>query len=200
MDDRETAASMAPAGHPYAAELEAERRGWYEVLALVRSLTPRECIEPGYYRDPDWTVRDVVAHLGTWLAEAQVQFERITAGTYEGHDVDIDGLNAALLEAMVGQPWDVAWLQAQAARTRMLEEWRTLAERNDEAVWWIRKAGNEHYDEHLEPARGVDRGAHRAAVQELVRAPRDRRFGGRRRGPPARRPRGSCSRRRSPVG
>ncbi len=149
MDDRETAASVPPAGHPYAAEVEAERRGWYEVLALVRSLTPRECVEPGYYRDPDWTVRDVVAHLGTWLAEAQVQFERITAGTYDGHDVDIDGLNAALLEAMVGQPWEVAWLQAQAARTRMLDEWRTLAVQNDEAAWWIRKAGNEHYHEHL---------------------------------------------------
>ena len=33
---------------------------------------------PGYYRDPDWTVRDVVAHVGTWLAEAQLQFERIS--------------------------------------------------------------------------------------------------------------------------
>ena len=165
MDDRETAASMPPAGHPYAAEVEAERRGWYEVLALVRSLTPRECVEPGYYRDPDWTVRDVVAHLGTWLAEAQVQFERISAGTYEGHDVDIDGLNAALLEAMVGQPWDVAWLQAQAARTRMLDEWRTLAVQNDEAAWWIRKAGNEHYARAPRPARGVDRGADRAAVR-----------------------------------
>ena len=32
----------------------------------------------------------------------------------------------------------------------MLDEWRTLAERNDEAVWWIRKAGNEHYGEHLD--------------------------------------------------
>ena len=50
---------------------------------------------------------------------------------------------------MVGQPWEVAWLQAQAGRTRMLDEWRTLADRNDESVWWIRKAGNEHYDEHL---------------------------------------------------
>ena len=74
MDNPETARATAPAGHLYAAEVEAERRGWYEVLALVRSLTPHECVEPGYYRDPDWTVRDVVAHLGTWLAEAQVQF------------------------------------------------------------------------------------------------------------------------------
>jgi hypothetical protein len=38
----------------------------------VRLLTPEECLDPGYHRDRDWTVRDVVAYLGTWLAEAQV--------------------------------------------------------------------------------------------------------------------------------
>ena len=91
--------------------------GLVRLLDLVGSLVAGEFLEPGYYRDPDWTVRDVVAHLGTWLAEAQVQFERINAGTYGGHDVDIDALNAAFLEAMVGQPWDVAWVQANAART-----------------------------------------------------------------------------------
>ena len=36
---------------------------------------------------------------GTWLAEAAVQFERIQAGTYEGHDIDIDALNASFLAA-----------------------------------------------------------------------------------------------------
>ena len=123
-----------PPGHPYAAEIEAERRGWYVVADLVRRLTPDECVEPGYYADPVWTVRDVVAHLGTWLAEAQVQLVKMAAGTYEGHDVDIDALNAALLEAMDGQPWEVAWVQANAARTRMLAEWYGLVPSNaDEA-------------------------------------------------------------------
>ena len=135
--------------HPYAAEIEAERRGWYEVAELVRSLTPDECLEPGYYRDPDWTVRDVVAHLGTWLAEAEVQLERINAGTYEGHEVDVDGLNASFLAAMRDQPWEVAWVQANAGRTRMVEEWSHLAQPTDEAAWWIRKSGGEHYADHL---------------------------------------------------
>src|SRR5688572_22888617 len=79
-------------GHPYRAEIEAERRGWYELVEVVRWLTPRECLVPGYYRDPDWTVRDVVAHVGTWLAQGEVQFERMLAGTYEGHDIDVDAL------------------------------------------------------------------------------------------------------------
>lgn len=136
-------------GRLYRAEIDREREGWYELAHLVRSLTPEECLEPGYYHDPDWTVRDVVAHLGTWLAETQVQFERIAAGTYEGHDVDIDALNAALLEGMDGQPWDVAWVQAQSARSWMLEGWYALREPSDEAVWWIRKGAAEHYAEHL---------------------------------------------------
>ena len=135
--------------HPYADAIEAERRGWYEVAELVRSLTPDECLEPGYYRDPDWTVRDVVAHLGTWLAEAEVQFERMNAGTYDGHDIDIDALNAVFLEAMAGQPWDVAWVQANAGRSRMIQEWFALHQADDEAAWWIRKSAGGHFEEHI---------------------------------------------------
>jgi hypothetical protein len=140
-------------GHPYAAEIEAERQGWYELIDLVRSLTPRERLKPGYQRDPDWTVRDVVAHVGTWLAEAEVQFERISAGTYGGHAVDVDALNARFLAAMADQPWDVAWVQANAGRTRMIQEWFLLRQRTDEAAWWIRKAGSDHYAEHMDRLR-----------------------------------------------
>jgi len=146
--------------HPYAATLDLERRGWYELAVLVRSLTPEECLVPGYQRGPDWTVRDVVAHLGTWLAEAQVQFERLAVGTYDGHDVDIDALNAAFLVAMADQPWEIAWVQANAARTMMVTTWYGLAQPSEEAAWWIRKAGGDHYAEHLDRLR--------AWVAELV--------------------------------
>ena len=132
-----------------AAAIESERRGWYAVAELVRRLTPSECLVPGYYRDPDWSVRDVVAHLGTWLAEAASQLEQIGAGTYEGHDVDVDGLNASFLAAMHDQSWDVTWVQANAGRTRLLEVWSANRQPGDEAAWWIRKAGGDHYDEHL---------------------------------------------------
>ncbi len=139
--------------NPYASDIEAERTGWYEIADLVRSLTPGECLEPGYYEDPAWTVRDVVAHLGTWLAEAQVQFERMRAGTYEGHDIDIDGLNAAFLAAMQDQPWEIAWVQATSGRTRMVQTWEELTEPNDEAAWWIRKSAVDHYLEHTDRLR-----------------------------------------------
>jgi hypothetical protein len=136
-------------GHPYADDIAAERDGWAELLGLVRSLTPEECLRPGYYSDPDWTVRDLVAHVGTWLAEAQLQFAQITAGTYQGHDVDVDALNADMLSAMADQPWNVAYVQASAGRTVMLDEWYRLSVPNDEAAWWIRKSASEHFAEHL---------------------------------------------------
>ena len=113
---------------------EAERRAWYEILELVRSLTPDERLAPGYWRDPDWSVRDVLGHLGTWFAQAEIQLEQIAVGTYEGHDVDIDALNAAFLEAMHDQPWEVAWLQANAGRTRMVELWSATRTMTDEAA------------------------------------------------------------------
>ena len=152
MSDPTGDVDQAPRDHPFAIEIDAEREGWYELAELVRRLTPDERLEPGYYRDPAWTVRDVVAHLGTWQAEAEVQLERLAAGTYEGHDIDIDALNAAFLEAMDGQPWDVAWVQAQAGRTRMIAEW-WLGRPSEEAAWWIRKSGGDHYAEHLDRLR-----------------------------------------------
>jgi hypothetical protein len=133
----------------YTRELDAERDGWYELADLVRSLTRDECLVPGYYRDPDWSVRDLAGHLGTWLAEAEVQLQQITAGTYEGHEIDVDAMNAKFLAAMADQPWDVAWTQAGAGRTMMLQAWRELREPTDEAAWWIAKAGPDHYAEHL---------------------------------------------------
>lgn len=148
------------ADHPYATEFEAEREGWYSVTDLIRRLTPDECLEPGYYRDPDWTVRDVVAHVGTWLAEAETQLEQIKAGTYEGHEVDIDGLNQRFLAAMRDQTWEVAWVQANAGRTRMLQALHEIGDPDDEAVWWIRKSGGDHYAEHVDRLR--------AWVDELV--------------------------------
>ena len=139
--------------HPYADEIDAERRGWYEINALVRSLNGAEVLEPGYQRDPDWSVRDLVGQLGTWLAEAERQFEQMSAGTYEGHEVDVDGLNARFLAAMAHQPWEVAWIQANAGRSRMVTEWHALREPSDEAAWWIRKSGVDHYAEHLDRLR-----------------------------------------------
>src|SRR5207244_7550199 len=121
-----TTAPSVPVGHPFDREIEDERAGWDELLELIHSLDPVEIARPDYYRDPDWSVVDLVAHLGMWLAEAGIQLERIRAGTYERGDVDIDALNAEFRSGMRGQPWSVVFTQAQASRYRMLEVWYAL--------------------------------------------------------------------------
>jgi hypothetical protein len=138
-----------PVGHPFDAEIEEERAGWSELLELIHSLDPIEIARPGYYSDPDWSVVDLVAHLGMWLAEAGIQLERIQAGTYERVDVDIDALNEEFRTGMHGQPWSVVLTQAQASRYRMLEVWYALRSRGEAAAWWVAKAGAEHYRKHL---------------------------------------------------
>jgi hypothetical protein len=139
----------APHGHPFDAEIEAERVGWYELLHLVRALDTDATVKPGYYRDPDWSVATLIGHVGTWLAMAGIQLERIGAGTYERNDVDIDALNAQFRAAMIDQPWDLIFTQAQASRSRLLEVWYALPTRTDAAAWWVAKVGADHYREHL---------------------------------------------------
>jgi hypothetical protein len=149
MTHSEKGLPVAPEGGEWQEEIERERTGWYELVSLVRSLNVDECLVPGYYHDPDWSVRDLVAHIGAWLAEAEVQLERIRAGTYEGHDIDVNGLNAQFLEATHDMPFDISWTQANAARTLMIQDWFALPSRDGESAWWVAKSGGDHYTEHL---------------------------------------------------
>jgi hypothetical protein len=134
---------------PYDAEIALERERWTEIAALCRSLTPDERDRPGYFRDPDWTVKDLVAHLGTWMAEAEIQLLRIEAGTYAEEPLDVDGLNAQFLAAMRDQDWATVSGQAISARAQMLAVWNRLRDRSEAADRWVRKSGAEHHAEHL---------------------------------------------------
>jgi hypothetical protein len=112
-------------------------------------LTTDERLAPGYFRDPDWSAKDLVAHVGAWLEEAATQLTNIAARSYEPHDVDIDARNADVLAATMDESWDTVWSQATVARAYMLQRWFAQRVPSDAANWWVRKAGAEHYGEHL---------------------------------------------------
>jgi hypothetical protein len=170
MDARPTDAPARAAGtavgpdHPYLAEIDLERELWTELIGLCRSLEPEERLAPGYYRDPDWSVKDLVAHIGTWLAEAEIQLFRIDAGTYVDEPLDVDALNEQFLAALRDHPWDVCWNQLLAARAMMLGAWTRLRVRTEAADRWVRKSGAEHYGEHLPRLREWVAELHREAV------------------------------------
>ena len=136
-----------------AAEVELEATRWSEITALVELLTPLERRAPGYFVEPDWSVKDLIAHLGWWQAEARSELRKIATRMYEAHDLDIDRRNAETLAARKHEPWDVVWSDATAARAWMLEAWFGLRGRSVDADHWVRKAGAEHYGEHLDRLR-----------------------------------------------
>ena len=125
-----------------------EDRLWTELHRLVDMLPEDEVDAPGYFAE-GWSAKDLVAHVGSWLAEAGVVLERIRFGTYRPEEIDIDATNKAFYEAMKDVPFRTVRAQASAARARMLSAWGALPQDDPEAERWIRKAGPEHYTEHL---------------------------------------------------
>ena len=94
----------------------------------------------GYLRESDWTVKDLVAHLGAWLSEAATQLASIATRSYQARDLDVDAQNAKTLAALREVPWDEVWRHATGARAIMLQHWFALRVRSDAADLWVRKA------------------------------------------------------------
>jgi hypothetical protein len=125
-----------------------EDRRWNELHELVDALPPEQVATPGYFAE-GWSAKDLLAHIGSWLAEAGVVLERIRFGTYRPEEIDVDAMNAEFYDAMKDVPYVTVRSQARAARSRMLNAWGSLPEESPEADRWIRKAGPDHYAEHL---------------------------------------------------
>lgn len=141
--------SSVPVDHPYAAAIDREHERFDELHELVDRLEPGERERPGYFEDDAWSVKDLVAHLGSWMAEAETQLLRIEGGTYVDETLDIDAMNAEFLAALRDQPWAICWNQCLSARAMMLSVWMRLPERTEAADRWVRKSGADHLDEHL---------------------------------------------------
>jgi Mycothiol maleylpyruvate isomerase N-terminal domain len=128
--------------------MDKEDRLWAELYDLVRSLPVAEVGTPGYFEE-GWSAKDLVAHIGCWLAEAAVVLERIRFGTYRPDEIDIDVMNQRFYEAMKDIPFDTVQAQATVARTRMRRAWEPAVDDDPDVERWVRKAGPEHYEEHL---------------------------------------------------
>jgi Mycothiol maleylpyruvate isomerase N-terminal domain len=129
--------------------LREEEEAWEEFRAVAESLSPQQLAEDGYYAD--WSAKDLLAHVGSWLAEAVKVLEQIRMDTYSRWRGDVDELNAAWREAW--RDVDVSAVKAHlhSGRGRMLQEWELLPEElvSRRAREWFRESGARHYREHL---------------------------------------------------
>jgi len=128
--------------------MDQEELAFAELHELVESLPPDRVAEAGYFEE-GWSAKDLLAHIGSWLAEAGAVMERIRFGTYRPDEIQIDEMNASFYEAMKDVSYPTVRSQTRAARSRMLNAWGALGSDPPEAERWIRKAGFEHYQEHL---------------------------------------------------
>ena len=125
-----------------------EGRLWAELHDLVDSLPRDKVAEPGYFAE-GWSAKDLVAHIGSWLAEAGVVLERIRFHTYRPEEIGVDSMNETFYDSMRDVAFPDVRAQAFTARNQMLRAWRSLPETSAEADRWISKSGPEHYAEHL---------------------------------------------------
>jgi hypothetical protein len=126
----------------------AEDRAFVEFDGLMESLTPGQMEEPGYFPE-GWSAKDLMAHVGSWQAEAGKILQQIRNGTYRGEAVDVDEYNQRFREANADLPLLVIRAEYHSARTRMLTEWNALDEITPKAEEWFVESGEEHYAEHL---------------------------------------------------
>jgi hypothetical protein len=122
---------------------------WHEVWTTVTAFTPEQVVRPGYYRE-GWSAKDMLAHLGTWLAEGGLALERLHSGARAAlPEAEIDHMNEGFLERMRAVALEDVKVQAISARQRMLIAWIEVPSQEDVAAAWIRKVGPDHYEQHL---------------------------------------------------
>lgn len=127
--------------------IEEEDSSWNEFNGLIESVDPSRMEEPGY--SDEWSVKDLIGHVGGWLSEAGVVLEQIRMGTYADRDLDVDAMNRELYEANRDLPPSVVRAECFSARNRMLHELEMLPEVTPKAEEWFRESGARHYAEHL---------------------------------------------------
>ena len=127
--------------------LERDDRAWAEFRSLIDGLTPDQASETGY--NGDWSVKDLIAHVGSWFAETAQVFEQMRMGTYTKQRLDVDGLNQEWFETWRDKDLPMVRSELLSARSRMLEEWDRLQEIDNEAERWFRESTTEHYEEHV---------------------------------------------------
>lgn len=126
-----------------------EDEAWAELRAAVDPLGPDLLLEDGYF--PDWSVKDLLAHLAAWMAEAAQALQQMRVGTYRRLDLDEDQINLGFYQAFRDLDLHDVWAQLHSSRGRMLEELDLLPEEalDGHAVAWFRDSGTGHYREHL---------------------------------------------------
>jgi hypothetical protein len=133
-----------------------ERVGWRELTDLLGSLEPERLEEPNV-TDEGWSPKDVMFHVGGWLAEAGLRLEQMRAGAFDaGNDPsgdEIERMNRSWFESSRQMDTDAVRAMLEASHARMLDAWNALQEKTPDAWSWFDESGPRHYAKHVSDLR-----------------------------------------------
>jgi hypothetical protein len=130
-----------------------EEEAWRRLHDVVASIPPARLEEPGVTPD-GWTPKDVMFHVGAWLATCLDALERIEAGTYDEADEEpetpevFDRKNRTWFETSRRLSVAEARTQFEAARQQARECFGRLEDPGREAWSWFEESGPLHYAKH----------------------------------------------------
>ncbi|MEX2275144.1 MAG: maleylpyruvate isomerase N-terminal domain-containing protein [Actinomycetota bacterium] len=123
-----------------------ENAAWNELHDLVERVPLDACDDPTL--PAEWSVNDVLFHVGAWLADCANEFERMGAGTFVPSDESSDGQNAAWLEVSRGMDAQGCRAQFESGHSQMLHHFGDLREIDPHAIEWFEESGPMHYRAH----------------------------------------------------
>jgi hypothetical protein len=131
-----------------------EDAAWAELHEALDAFGPEQ-LQSSTLNEEGWSPKDVMFHIGAWLAEAGWQLERMSAGTFVEPELDIDELNARWLEVSKGVDVETAKAELMSSRARLLQALEDLPEITPQAQEWFEETGDVHYLEHLPELRAA---------------------------------------------
>lgn len=133
-----------------------EDAGWDELLAVFASVPPERFDQSGVTPE-GWSPKDVMFHIGAWLAECTAVLEAIGSGAEatakgaEGHGDDpvtTDSKNAAWFNMSRDLDPQTVREGFESARSQARRRFADMKDPTPEGWSWFDESGPIHYAEH----------------------------------------------------
>jgi hypothetical protein len=128
-----------------------EERCWQE-LGDVFARIPADRFEEPTVTPEGWSAKDVMFHIGAWMADCGLQLERMRAGRFDPPEETLETIerrNAEWFALSSTMGLQDVRVEFASARQRMVEGFRSLPELTADAREWFEESGVIHYTKHV---------------------------------------------------
>jgi hypothetical protein len=125
-----------------------EDQGWRRLHALLRRIPTHRLDEPTVTPE-GWSPKDVMFHIGAWLAEAARQLDRMREGTYRPQEDTVEELNSAWFALSRTLDVPTARAELESARVIARDALGALPLLTTDARGWFEESAWLHYAEHV---------------------------------------------------